>query len=408
LVVCGTAGNFLFSIFYFLYYYRFVVGSVKYLCGWPIEGGDIARGGRFCGTVVKFALLFMGMFAMKAAVIYKYGGLDQLVVEEVAEPKAAEGEVILRVHSAGLNHLDIWVRQGRGGLEIPMPHILGSDAAGVVTTVGAGVENVNIGDEVVLNPGLSCGACDYCDRGEQSECASFGIVGMARPGTFAQKVAVPAKNVSPKPEHMSFDEAGAFVLSYLTAWRMLMTRARLERGQTVLIHGIGGGVALCVLQLAKLGGAEVIVTSSSDEKLDRARKIGADHAVNYTKVDDVAKWVKDVTSGDGADIIIDTVGAATWPVDFSAVRRGGKIVLCGITTGSTADTNLQALYWNQLTIMGSTMGSDEDFRRMLGVVATAKLTPVIDSVTTLKDAPEAMGKMEMGKQFGKIVLKICE
>jgi len=343
---------------------------------------------------------------MKTVIIEEHGGLDQLRFEEIPAPKPTEEEVVLRVHSASLNHLDIWVRKGRGGLKVAMPHILGSDAAGVVIAVGSNVKNVNVGDEVILNPGLSCDSCEFCNRGEQSQCLSFGIVGMTRQGTFAEQVAVPAQKVHPKPDHMNFDEAGAFVLSYLTAWRMLMTRAQLKPSQTVLIHGIGGGVALSALQLAKLAGAEVIVTSSSDEKLIRARKIGADYTINYSKVDDVAQCVRDVTSGRGVDIIIDTVGAATWRIDFSAVRRGGKIVLCGVTSGSEAPTNLQMLYWNQLTILGSTMGSDEDFRQMLKAVTTAKLKPVIDSVTSLKNVTDAMDKMEAAKQFGKIVLRV--
>jgi NADPH2:quinone reductase len=345
---------------------------------------------------------------MKAAVIREHGDLDRLRFEDVSEPNFTEDGVILKVYSAGLNHLDIWVRRGRPGLEIKIPHILGSDAAGVVTAVGANVTGINIGDEVILNPGLSCGLCEYCNNGEQSQCLSFGIIGMTRQGTFAEQVAVPARNVFPKPSHLNFDEAGTFVLSYLTAWRMLMTRAQLKAGQTVLIHGIGGGVAICALQLAKLTGAEVIVTSSSDEKLARTGKLGADHTINYVAVDDVAQCVRDITSGRGVDIIIDTVGAATWPIDFSAIRRGGKIVLCGVTSGQQAPTNLQMLYWNQLTILGSTMGSDEDFHQMLKAVTVAKLRPVIDSVIPLVDVKEAMGKMEAAKQFGKIVLKISK
>ena len=343
---------------------------------------------------------------MKAAVIEEHGGLDCVKIEEISVSEPAENEVILKVHSAGLNHLDIWVRKGRPGLEVEMPHILGSDAAGVVSDTGSNVKNINIGDEVILNPGLSCGSCEYCHRGEQSQCLLFGIVGMSRPGTFTEQVAVPARNVYHKPDHMNFDEAGAFVLSYLTAWRMLMTRAQLKSGETVLIHGIGGGGALSTLQLAKLTGAGVVITSSSDEKLIRARKIGADYTINYSKVDDVAQCVREVTSGRGVDIIIDTVGAATWHIDFSAVRRGGKIVLCGVTSGSEAPTNLQMLYWNQLTILGSTMGSDEDFRQMLKAVTTAKLKPIIDSVISLENARDAMDKMEAGEQFGKIVLRV--
>lgn len=343
---------------------------------------------------------------MRAAVIREHGGLEQVRVEEISDPKCAEDEVVVNVRSAGLNHLDIWVRKGRGEGKLSEPHVLGSDAAGVVIAVGAKVKAVAVGDEIVLNPGISCGCCDYCNRGEQSECVSFGIVGLSRQGTFAEQVAVPARNVFSKPSHMSFNEAGAFVLAHLTAWRMLMTRAQLRPGQSVLIHGIGGGVALSALQLAKLAGARVIVTSSSDEKLDLAGRIGADHTINYETGNDVVQYAKDLTSGAGVDIVIDTVGAATWPIDFSAVRRGGKIVLCGVTSDAEAVTDLRALYWNQLTIMGSTMGSNEDFRQMVKAVAVAKLRPVIDSVTPLENIADAMGKMEAAEQFGKIVLEV--
>lgn len=327
-------------------------------------------------------------------------------IEDIPEPEINENEVLVEVRSAGLNHLDIWIRKGGRSSKSAGPHVLGSDASGVVAAVGERVKGVNVGDEVILNPGLSCGLCDYCRRGEQSECVSFGILGLSRQGTFAERVAVPGRNVAPKPSHLSFNEAGAFVLAQLTAWRMLMTRAQLRPGQMVLIHGIGGGVAVCALQLAKLAGARAIVTSSSDEKLERASRLGADHTINYKAVDDVAQSVRDLTNGIGVDIIIDTVGAATWPIDFSAVRRGGKVVLCGVTSGAEAVTNLQALYWNQLTIMGSTMGSDEDFRQMVEAVAAAELRPVIDSVMPLENIKDAMGKMETAGQFGKIVLEI--
>jgi NADPH:quinone reductase-like Zn-dependent oxidoreductase len=343
---------------------------------------------------------------MKAAVIQEHGEVDKLRIEEVPEPKFAEDEVVVKVQSAGLNHLDIWVRKGRGNLDLPKPHILGSDAAGVIVTVGKNVNNVSIGDEVIINPGLSCGRCEYCNRGQQSECISFGILGMTRPGTFAELVAVPSRNVRPKPSHMSFNEAGAFVLAHLTAWRMLMTRAQLKPGQTVLIHGIGGGVALSALQLAKLTDAEVIVTSSSDKKLEHAGLIGADHTINYRAVEDIAQHVKDITSGRGVDIAIDTVGAATWPIDFSAVRRGGKIVLCGVTSDAQAATDLRTLYWNQLTILGSTMGSEEDLHQMLKAVNQAKLKPVIDSTAKLENIQDATDRMETAEQFGKIVLEV--
>ncbi len=344
---------------------------------------------------------------MKAAVIHEHGNVESLRVEDVPEPKVSVDEVLVKVLCAGMNHLDIWVRKGRPGVTLKMPHVLGSDAVGLVEAVGAQVKHVNVGDEVVLYPGLSCGHCAACERGEQSLCTSFGIVGFHRPGTFAEKVAAPAANVYPKPAHLSYEEAGGFVLAYLTAWRMLMTRAEVKPGDCVLIHGIGGGVAVCALQLAKCVGAEVIVTSSSDEKLARAEKLGADYTINYRK-EDVAECTRRITLGQGVDVVIDAVGAATWPINLSAVRKGGRIVLCGITTGALAETNLQAVYWNQLTIMGSTLGSAGDLRQMLKAVKVAKLKPVIDEVFPLEGVQEATKKMEAGKQSGKIVLKVSE
>jgi len=342
---------------------------------------------------------------MKAAVIREHGDLNCVMIENVPEPKINADEVLLEIRAAALNHLDIWVRRGRrGGPELPKPHILGSDAAGVVVQCGPDAPGFRPGDEVILNPGLSCGHCEYCRAGEQSLCASFGIMGLTRSGTFAERIAVPSGNLWPKPAHLGFNEAAALPLAYLTAWRMLVTRGGLKPGQSVLIHGIGGGVALAALQLARLFDAQVIVTSSSDEKLARAANLGANHTINYKMAKDLAGVVRDLTNGRGVDIAIDTVGAATWATDFAAVRRGGRIVLCGITTGATAETNLQALYWNQISVLGSTMGSNEDFRQMLAAVNVAKLTPVIDSVFSLEQAKDAMNKMETGRQFGKIVL----
>ncbi len=344
---------------------------------------------------------------MKAAMIHEHGDVGVLRVEDVPEPEPEADEVVLKVLCAGLNHLDIWVRKGRPGASLKMPHVLGSDAVGMVEAVGAGVRHVKAGDEVVVYPGLSCGHCDACVRGERSLCPSFGIVGFHRPGTFAEKVAVPAGNVCPKPSHLSSEQAGGFVLAYVTAWRMLMTRAQVQPGDCVLIHGIGGGVAVCALQLAKSVGAEVIVTSSSDEKLAKATELGAASTINYRK-EDVADRVRQLTSGVGVDVVIDAVGGATWPINLAVVRKGGRIVLCGITTGAQAQTNLQAVYWNQLTIMGSTLGSAGDMRQMLKAVKVAGLAPVVDEVFALDDVAEATRKMEEGRQLGKIVLKVSE
>jgi NADPH:quinone reductase-like Zn-dependent oxidoreductase len=342
---------------------------------------------------------------MKAAVIHGHGDLDVVRVEDVEEPRPGPGEVVLKVLCAGLNHLDIWVRKGRSGTPLQTAHVLGCDAVGTVAVVGEGVERPRVGEQVIVNPALSCGHCEFCRRGEQSTCVSFGIIGLSRPGTFAEQVAVPAANCYPRPPHMSDEEAGVFSLVYVTAWRMLLTRAQLKPGETVLIHGIGGGVALSALQLAKRAGAEVFVTSSSNEKLSRARELGADHAINYEK-ESVVKWIEHETSGRGVDVAVDAVGAAAWPLDFACVRKGGRVVLCGVTTGSKAESDLRTLYWNQLTILGSTMGSAEDFRQMLRTVTVNQLKPVIDQVFPLEEVRDAMQKMEAEKQFGKIALRI--
>ncbi|MEJ2701103.1 MAG: zinc-binding dehydrogenase [Sedimentisphaerales bacterium] len=345
---------------------------------------------------------------MKAAVIHTHGGLECVTIDDVPEPTAGEGEVVLDVRSAALNHLDIWVRKGRPGLSLNMPHVLGSDGAGIVVERGSKTHGINTGDEVIVNPGLSCGCCESCRRGQQSECVSFGIVGMSRPGTFAEKVTVPFQNIFAKPSHLSFDEAAALPLAYQTAWRMLSSRARLRAGETVLINGVGGGVALAALQLAKLAGAEVIVTSSSDEKLSRAKDIGADHTINYKTVGDLVGMVRGITGGRGVDIVVDSVGAATWNNNFEVARKGGRIVLCGVTSGPETTTNLRALYWNQLTVMGSTMGSNEDVRQLLRAVETAKLKPIVDSSHPLEEIQVAMGRMEAAEQFGKIVVRVSE
>ncbi|HNS22156.1 MAG TPA: zinc-binding dehydrogenase [Sedimentisphaerales bacterium] len=344
---------------------------------------------------------------MKAAAISGFGGSDVLHVMDVKEPATAPGEVVLRILCAGLNHLDIWVRKGRPGSQLAMPHVLGSDAVGVVAAVGEGVTEPEIGDVVILYPGLICGRCEFCRRGEQSLCVDFGIVGLVRPGTFAERVAVPAGNCYPKPAHLGDEEAGVLSLAHVTAWRMLMTRAQIKPGETLLIHGIGGGVAIAALQFAKMTGAEVLVTSSSDEKLSRARQLGADHTIHYGR-QNVAEQVSEITSGRGVDVVLDTVGAATWPLDSACVRKGGRIVLCGVTTGAKAETDLRCFYWNQLNAMGSTLGSAEDFRQMLRAVTVNKLRPVVDTVLPLDNACEAMDRMETAGQFGKIALRVSK
>jgi NADPH:quinone reductase-like Zn-dependent oxidoreductase len=342
---------------------------------------------------------------MKAALIHEHGGPEAIQVEQVPDPAPGQEEVLIDVFAAALNHLDIWVREG-GRMELDMPHVLGSDAAGIVARVGEAVESFERGDEVIINPGLPCGRCVHCRAGEQSLCADFGIVGAGRWGTFAEKVVVPARCLAPKPAHLNFADAAALPLDHLTAWRMLITRGRLQPGETVLIHGIGGGVAMAGLQIAALSGARIIATSSSNSKLAIAEQLGAHHLVNYTEVDDVGATARGITGGRGVDLVMDSVGAATWGTNFEAVRRGGRIVLCGVTTGAEATTNLRTLYWNQVEVIGSTMGSDEDFRDMLNAVNATKLTPLVDHIYELEDIREATERMEQGEQTGKIVIQL--
>ncbi len=341
---------------------------------------------------------------MKAAVIHHHGDVDQIRVEDIPKPSPGPGEVLVSVRAAALNHLDVWVRMG-GRTSLQMPHVLGSDASGVVAEVGDRVEGLEVGQEVILNPGLSCGQCEFCRAGEDSMCASYGIVGLTRPGTFAQHAVVPALCVNAKPNFLSFEEAAALPLSWLTAYRMLITRAKMKPGETVLIHGIGGGVAIDALQLTKAAGGVAIVTSSHDWKLDRARQLGAHETINYA-TEDVAARTRELTGGRGVDICFDTVGEATWQANFQAARKGGRIVHCGVTTGATAEVNIQQLYWNQLTVLGSTMGSREDFRQMIALVSAAEIKPVIDSTAPLEEIVSLTQRMEAGDQFGKLVLTI--
>ncbi len=342
---------------------------------------------------------------MKASYIENFGNADVIKTGNLPDPECGKSDVIIEVKAAALNHLDIWVRMGRPGKEMQFPHILGSDASGIVKATGSDVHGISIGDEVVINPGIGCGYCDYCRAGEQSECVSFGIMGLSRAGTFADYTALPYMNIYRKPEHLSFQEAAAFPLTYLTAWRMIVSKGELKPGQTILIHGIGGGVAQAALKIAKLMGANIIVTSSSRQKLESAIKNGAHHAILYTE-NNIAEKVKEFTSGRGADLIIDSVGAATMQINHELAKKGGRIVLCGVTSGAKTEINLQALYWNQLKIFGSTMGSNNEFKMMIDFININKIRPEIDSVFPLSDTIKATELMEKGAQTGKIILDL--
>jgi NADPH:quinone reductase-like Zn-dependent oxidoreductase len=342
---------------------------------------------------------------MRALTLTELGGIDRLLVQDVPTPEVERpDDVRIRVRAAALNHLDLFVLDGLPGVKIQFPHIVGTDAAGVVDRVGSEVKNVKPGDWVVVNPGISCGTCAQCTAGQEPYCRTFGIMGEHRPGTVAEYIVVPAGNVAVAGKHLSWPEAAALPLSNLTAWRMLVTRASLRPDETVLIWGIGGGVAVAALQIAKHLGATVIVTSSSDEKLARARSLGADHVVNH-RTADVAREVRTLTKI-GADVVVDSVGEKTWDQSLKALRPGGRLVTCGATTGPHVQLDLRRLFWFQWSLLGSTMGTRREFAEMMAVANSGKLTPVVDTVVPLADGPKAYERLASGAQLGKVVIEV--
>jgi NADPH:quinone reductase-like Zn-dependent oxidoreductase len=341
---------------------------------------------------------------LNALTLTATGGPEQLLLQEVPRPAVeAPDDVLVRIQAAALNRLDLWVLSGLQGLTYRFPHIMGSDGAGVVEAVGAGVSRTRCGDRVLLNPGLSCGACESCRAGAQPLCADFQVLGEHRAGTMGEFIVVPERNVAPVPPGMSWEQAAAFPLATLTAWRMLITRARLTAGETVLIWGIGGGVALAALRVVKEAGGRAIVTSSSDEKLARARALGADATFNHSQVD-VVREVRGLTDRRGVEIVVDSVGEATWERSLRCLGRLGRLVTCGGTTGSAVSTDVRRLFWYQWTIMGSTMGSDADFRAVTRLAHAGRLWPEIDRIYPITEAASAFRRLAAGAQFGKIVV----
>jgi NADPH:quinone reductase-like Zn-dependent oxidoreductase len=342
---------------------------------------------------------------MKAITITAHGGLDKVQYMDVECPQIGPREVLIETQAAALNHLDLWVRNGLPGSKLAMPHVLGADGAGLVAEVGSEVHTVKSGDRVLINPGLSCQRCEFCYAGEQSLCTHFGIMGETAPGTFGAYCKVPQENVHPVPDGMSWEAAAAFPLIYVTAWRMLITKAQIKPGEDMLILGIGGGVSTAALQIAKALGLRAIVTSSSDDKLQKAKNLGADVGINY-QTQDFARAVRDITNRRGVDIVVDSVGGESHAKSLACLVKGGRLVTCGATAGPRPQTDLQRIFWNQLSIFGSTMGNRREFVEMLNFVARRGLRPVIDQTFPLSEGARAMARMEEGKQFGKLVLKI--
>lgn len=322
---------------------------------------------------------------------------------DVPEPKPRADEVIIKVKACALNHLDIFVRNGLPGIEIPLPHILGNDIAGVVHQTGELVDWVKAGDEVMVQPGVSCGHCEACFSGRDNLCRSYDILGYRRDGGYAEFVAAPAVNVLPKPATLSWEEAAALPLVTVTAWHMLITRAAIQPGETVLVHAAGSGVGSIAIQIAKLRGARVITTASSDEKLAKAKELGADELVNYSN-DDWTRTVRTLTNKRGVDVVVEHTGAATWPGSISVLRHNGRLVTCGATSGHDARTDLRQVFYRHLNILGSFMGSKSELLEAMKFVESGKIRAVVDRVLPLSEARKAHELIENRGQFGKVVL----
>ena len=342
---------------------------------------------------------------MKAVAIEEQTGPGAAQVCEVAEPLPEAGEVLVEVHAAALNHLDLWTLSGDLDIPIRFPFVLGADGAGTVTAVGGGVDPGLVGQRVVVNPAVSCRTCESCRRGEHSECFFFQMLGEHRNGTLADLVSVPATNALPFPEHLSFEEAAALGVTFITAYRMLFTKGHLQPGEWILITGIGGGLALSLLQLARDVAGRIFVTSSSQTKLDKALELGADEGIDYRQ-EDVGKAIRSLTSKRGVDLVLDSAGGDTVDASLRALRPGGRFVTAGATTGRYSKLDMRRVFGKQLSLTGSTMGSDEDVRNMLQMVQGAKLRPLIAKVFSFDDAPDAIRYLASGEQFGKVVVSL--
>ncbi|HET7322197.1 MAG TPA: zinc-binding dehydrogenase [Longimicrobiaceae bacterium] len=339
---------------------------------------------------------------MRAAIFHSPGSPEVVRIEEVPRPAPGPGELLIEVRAAAMNHLDLWVRRGLP-IETTMPHVGGSDVAGVVAEVGEGVVGWEEGERVVVNPTLSCGRCEWCARGETPLCDRFRIIGEHTNGGFTELLAVPAGNVHRIPDSLSFTDAAAIPVSYQTAWRALIHRARVRAGEDVLVLGASGGTATAAVQIAKLAGARVFAVTSGEERVATVRDLGADVVYDRTR-EDFSRAVHRDTGKRGVDVVVENVGEATWQGSLRALARNGRLVTYGATTGSVGNTDLQLLFWKQLQIIGSTMATRAEFEEVLRVVARGDLRPVIDSVLPLEKAREAHERLEAGDHFGKIVL----
>lgn len=342
---------------------------------------------------------------MKAIVFEKHGAPEVLHYTDAPTPTIRSSEVLVRVRACALNHLDLWVRRGLPGVPIPLPHIPGSDVAGEVAEVGADVTTVRPGQKVVLAPGVTCGKCPACISGHDNRCRAFTNLGYMIDGGCAEFVKVPEVNCIAYPENLTWEEAASIPLVFQTAWHMLLSRAELQPGEDVLVLGAGSGVGSAAIQIAKFFGARVIATASSQEKLDKALELGADHVINH-KTQKIKDEVRRITAKRGVDVVFEHVGTATWDDSIASLTPGGRLVTCGATTGYDAKLDLRLLFAKQLSLMGSYMGTKSELHSVMRLVSSGRFKPIIDKIFPLSDAAAAHTYLESGAQFGKVVLTV--
>jgi NADPH:quinone reductase-like Zn-dependent oxidoreductase len=342
---------------------------------------------------------------MKAVALKKHGGPEVLEWLDISDPQAESGEVLVRVKAVSLNHLDLWIRQGLPHLKLSYPHILGADVVGEVAALGPGVKDLSVGQKTLVHPALSCGHCERCGLGQDYLCPQYQILGEHCAGGYAEYVVVPRKNILPYPEGLSWVEAACVPLVFLTAWEMLVEKAKIRPGMIVVIHGAASGVGSAGIQIAKLFGATVITTAGSEDKLQKAKALGADHLINYKK-QNFLEAVTAIAGKQKIDVVFEHVGKALWKESLLCLRWGGTLVTCGATTGYQVETDLRQIFFRQIQVLGSTMGSRGSQFEILRYFVAGKLKPVLDKVFPLKEAAQAHHRLESGQQFGKIVLEI--
>jgi NADPH:quinone reductase-like Zn-dependent oxidoreductase len=340
---------------------------------------------------------------MRAIVFERHGGPEVLEHRDVPEPTLRPEEVLVEVKACGINHLDLWVRSGLPGLEVEMPHILGNDVVGVAERVGDAAPHIRPGDRVLVLPTLSCGTCPACLAGDDNLCRHHDVLGRCRNGGYAEKVSVPGANCLPYPENLSWEQAAAVPLVFLTAWHMLVGRAQVRPGEDVLVLGGSGGVGSAAVQVAKLFGARVIATAGGDERAQRLKALGADEVIDHGS-EDVAKRVRALTRKKGVEVVVEHVGGRVFENAFSALARDGRLVTCGATTGHAAALDLNLLFGRHLSLLGSWMGRRRELVEALSFVRDGRLTPVVDTVLPLAEARQAHERIEARRMFGKVVL----